>query len=141
MRGKKKLARKKCKGTPLKVFSGKEATLNRVILLILRSSKQPLTRYDVYLQIRGIRGLKRKNSKTIYRRMEALNQEGWIAQNGTRPAKVKGDSILYELTLKGKAALKLDERSIEEFPRTATNGQLTEFMNILEERTVSELVK
>ena len=124
------MARKKCKGTPLKVFSGKEATLNRVILLILRSSKQPLARYDVYLQIRRIRGLKRKDSKTVYRRMVALNQDGWIAQNGTRPAKVKGDSVLYELTLKGKAALRLDEKSIEEFLRTAANEQLTKFTDL-----------
>ena len=29
------MAPKKCRGTPLKVFSGKEATLNRVIMLIL----------------------------------------------------------------------------------------------------------
>lgn len=95
-----------------------------VILLILHSSKKPLTRYDVYLQIRGIRGLKREDSKTVYRRMATLSQEGWIAQNGTRPAKVKGDSILYELTLKGKAALTLDEKSIEEFLKTATAEQL-----------------
>jgi DNA-binding PadR family transcriptional regulator len=124
------LAPKKCKGTPLKVFSGKEATLNHIILLILRSSKQPLTRYDVYLQIRRIRGLKRKNSKTVYRRMEALSQEGWITQNGTRPAKVKGDSILYELTLKGKAALRLEERSIEEFLKIATDEQLALFITV-----------
>jgi len=34
----------------------------------------------------------------------ALNQDGWIAQNGTRPAKVKGDSVIYELTLQGKSS-------------------------------------
>ena len=113
------------------MFSGKEATLNRVILLILRSSKQPLTRYDVYLKIRGMRGLKRKDSKTIYRRMTVLNQDGWIAQNGTRPAKVKGDSILYELTLKGKAALKLNEKKIEDFLETATDVQLAKLIDLL----------
>ena len=126
------MARKKRKGTPLKVFSGKEATLNRVILLILRSSKQPLARYDVYLKIRGIRGLKRKDSKTIYRRMTALNLEGWIAQKGTRAAKVKGDSILYEVTLKGKAALRLDEKSIERFLKVATGEQLAQFISLFQ---------
>jgi len=122
------LARKKCKDTSLKVFSGKEATLNRVILLILRSSKQPLATYDIYLKVRRIRGLKHKYSKTVYRRMFALNHDGWITQNGTRPAKVKGDSILYEVTLKGKAALKLDQKSIEDFLRTATNEQMLKFI-------------
>lgn len=124
------MAPKKCKGTPLKVFSGKEAAQNRLILLILRASKQSLNRYDVYLQIRRIKGLKGKDSKTVYRRMVALNREGWITQNGTRPAKVKGDTILYELTLKGKVALRLDERSIEEFLKIATAEQLSQLISL-----------
>jgi len=45
-----------------------------------------------------------------------------------RSAKVQGDSILYELTLKGKAALKLDKKSIEEFLQTATDEQLSMFI-------------
>ncbi len=60
--------------------------------------------------------------------MLALNFEGWIAQKGTRPAKVKGDSILYEMTLKGKAALMLDEVNLEEFLKIATADQLTQFI-------------
>ena len=91
------------KGTRLEVFSGKQASLNRVILLIFLS-KKVLTKYDVFLEIKKIKGFRHINSKTIYRRLEALDQEGWISQNGTRPAKVQGNSILYELTLKGKAA-------------------------------------
>ena len=121
------MAWKKCKGTRLKVFSGKEASLNRVILLILRSKKL-LAKYDVYLEIRNIKGFKHKDSKTIYRRIEALSEEGWIAQKVTRPAKVQGESLLYELTLKGKAALKLDQKSIEDFPKTATDEQLQKFI-------------
>lgn len=73
------MAGKKGKGTKLKVFSGKEARLNRLILLIL-NSKKDLAKYDVFLEIRSIKGFKHKDSKTVYRRMEALNQEGWIAQ-------------------------------------------------------------
>ena len=74
--------------------------------------------------------MKRKDSKTVYRRMESLNQEGWIAQNGIRPAKVKGDSIQYDLTLKGKAALRLDENSIEECLKIATDEQLAQFLRL-----------
>jgi DNA-binding PadR family transcriptional regulator len=122
------MARKKCRGTPLKVFSGKEATLNRVILLIL-NSKKPLTKYDLFLLIRNMKGFRHKASKTIYRRIYALEQGGWIIQNGMRPAKVEGNSALYELTLKGKAALRLDEKSLEEFLNTATNEQLSKFID------------
>ncbi len=125
------MAPKKGKGTPLEVFSGKEESLNRLILLIFRSSKQPLAKYDVYLQIHKIKGSRHLESKSVYRRMDALNCEGWISQNGTRPAKVQGDSILYQLTLKGKAALKLDETNVEEFIRNATDQQLQELIDAL----------
>jgi DNA-binding PadR family transcriptional regulator len=123
------LALKKDKGTKLKVFSGKEARLNRLILLILNSKKK-LAKYDVFLEIRSIKGFKHEDSKTVYRRMEALNQEGWITQKGTRPARVQGDSILYELTLRGEAALRLDEKSIEEFLTSASNEQLRDFIDL-----------
>jgi DNA-binding PadR family transcriptional regulator len=125
------LAWKRCKGTKLKVFSGKEARLNRVILLILRSKKL-LAKYDIFLEIRKIKGFKHEDSKTIYRRIGALNKEGWIVQKGVRPAKVQGESILFELTLKGRAALKLDEKSVEEFLRTATKVQLLTFIDLFQ---------
>jgi DNA-binding PadR family transcriptional regulator len=124
------LAHKEDRGTKLEVFSGKQASLNRIILHILYSKKL-LAKYDVFLEIRNIKGFKHEDSKTIYRRMEALNKEGWIAQKGTRPAKVQGESILYELTLKGKAALKLDEKSIEEFLQTTTEKQLQKLIDLL----------
>jgi hypothetical protein len=112
------------------VFSGKEATLNRVIMLVLRSSKKPLAKYDVYLQVHGVKGLRHVDSKSVYRRMDALDCEGWIAQNGTRPAKVRGESVLYELALKGKAALRLDDVSIECFLERATGEQLVQFIGL-----------
>lgn len=123
------MAGKKGKGTKLRVFSGKEARLNRLILLIL-SRKKLLAKYDIFLEIRKIKGFKHKDSKTIYRRIDALSEEGWIAQKGTRPARVQGESILYELALKGKAALKLDEKSIEEFLEKAAKEQLQKLIDL-----------
>jgi DNA-binding PadR family transcriptional regulator len=90
-----------------------------------------LAKYDVFLQIRNMKGFRHISSKTVYRRMDALEKGCWIAQNGIRPAKVQGDSALYQLTLKGKAALKLDEKSIEEFLETATEEQLTKFNDLI----------
>ena len=43
--GKAKMAGKRCKGTPLKVFSGNQAKLNRIVMLLYRASKTPLTEY------------------------------------------------------------------------------------------------
>ena len=124
------MAWKRCKVTRLQVFSHKEARLNRVILKILEW-KSPLIVYDVWRQLKATKGFRGIDSKTVYRRMHALEQEGWIGQKGKRPAKVHGDSTLYELTPKGKAALRIDEKSIETFLQTATNEQLAKFIDLL----------
>jgi len=119
----------KTKGTLLRLFSGKEEDLNRLILLVLRSSKQPLAKYDVYLQIHGMKGSRHVTSKTVYRRMDDLICGDWIAQNGTRPGKVTGESLLYEITQKGIAALKVDK--IERFFLTATDDEFRKFNDAL----------
>jgi len=124
------LARKKSKGTPLKVFSGKEATLNRVILKILEK-KGPLIAYDVWRQLKAIKGYRNIDSKTAYRRLESLELNGLIVQQGIRMGKRGGDKILYELTLFGIAMLRLDEKNIEEFLLTATDEQRLKFINLL----------
>ena len=122
------MARKKSIGTKLEMFSGKQASLNRVICQVLEW-KSPLIAYDVWRKLKAIKGFKRIDSKTAYRRLEALEQQGWIAQKGTRTGKRGGDKILYELALRGKAALRLDEKSLEEFLRTATDEQLLKFID------------
>ena len=126
--GRNDLARKKSKGTQLEVFSGKKEGLNRVILRILEW-KSPLIAYDVWRQIKATKGFKNVDSKTAYRRMEELEREGLIAEKGTRVGKRGGDKILYELALRGKAALRLDEKSLEEFLKTATDEQLSKFLD------------
>jgi DNA-binding PadR family transcriptional regulator len=122
------VARKKSKGTQLEVFSGKKEGLNRVTLQILEW-KSPLIAYDIWRQIKLTKGFKHIDSKTAYRRMEALEREGLIAEKGTRVGKRGGDKTLYELTLRGKAALKLDEKSVEDFLKTATDEQLAKFLD------------
>ena len=123
------MARKKSKGTPLKVFSGREATLNRVILLILYSEKL-LAKYDAFLEIKSMKGFRHIDFKSVYRRMAALQKEGWIAQKGNRHTQPCWPSELYEITLKGIAALKIDKKSVEEFLKTATDEQLLKFIEI-----------
>jgi DNA-binding PadR family transcriptional regulator len=122
------LARKKVKGTPLRVFSGKEERLNRVILQILKQ-RGALIPYDVWLIVKGIKGFRNTGAKTVYRRMEALELQGWIATAGNRPTKPGWPSKLYVTTLKGRAALELDEKSIEDFLKTATGEQLLKFID------------
>ncbi len=127
------MARGKVRGTRLKVFSGKEASLNRVILGILLS-KRLLTKYDVFLEVRKTKGFRHRDSKTIYRRVDALYRETWIRQEGKRPGKVQGESAQYAITLKGKAALKLDEVNIEEFLEKASEEQLVKFVGLFQKQ-------
>jgi DNA-binding PadR family transcriptional regulator len=122
------LARKKSKGTPLRVFSGKEESLNRVMLNILKQ-KGALIPYDVWLIVKGIKGFRHTDTKTVYRRMDALEWQGWIAKVGNRPTQPGWPSELYKITLRGRAALKLDEKSIEDFLKTATDEQLLKFID------------
>jgi hypothetical protein len=124
------LARKKGKGTPLKVFSGKEAALNRVILLILFSSKS-LAKYDMFLQIKRIKGWRHVDSRTVYNRVEALEGQGWLSQKGSRLTKPGWPTELYEITLRGKVALKLDEKNIEDFIKASSEEQLHRIIDIL----------
>ena len=81
------------KGTQLEVFSGKEADLNRVICQIFEK-KSPLIAYDVWRQLKAIIDFKRVDSKTAYRRMEALEQQGLIDQKGSRVGQRGGDKTL-----------------------------------------------
>jgi DNA-binding PadR family transcriptional regulator len=117
-------------GTKLKVFSGKQAKLNRVVTLLYRSSKTPLTKYDIYKQIHNMKGYKHYDSRTVYRRINALIGEDLIAKVGSRPGQVEGESLLYELTKKGKASLRADEKSMEVFLQTATEEELLKFLDL-----------
>ena len=124
------MARKKCGGTSLKVFSGKEATLNRVILLILFSG-QLLAKYDLFLVVKSTKGFRSKDVKTIYRRVDFLESGGWIAKEGEKRTKPGWRSELYKITVKGKAALRLDQKSIEAFLENATDEQLAKLIELL----------
>jgi hypothetical protein len=72
-------------------------------------SNRPMAKYDMFLEIKRMKGFRNISSKSVYRRMDALAREGWIQQNGARAAKVPSESILFELALKGNAALRLDK--------------------------------
>ena len=123
------MARKKCEETPLKVFSGKQAKLNRVILQIFDRTG-PLISYDVWRFVVMIKDFGQTERKTVYYRVNALSQEGYIIQKGTRPTQPGWPSELFELTRKGKAALKAGKKSMDQFLETATEEELQKFLDI-----------
>lgn len=116
-------------GTKLKVFSGKQAKLNRVILQIF-FLKGPLISYDVCRFVVMIKDFGQTERKTVYDRVDALALEGYIIQRGTRATQPGWPSELFELTRKGKAALKADKKSMDRFLATATEEELQKFLDI-----------
>jgi hypothetical protein len=125
------LAPKKIIGSTLSVFSGKEASLNRIILLTL-DTKKLLANYDMYREIRRVKGFRHVDYRTVQRRMAALEKKGWIVQNGSKRVKPGWDSGLYEITIRSKVALKLHRKSIDEFLQTASEEQLIKLLDALE---------
>jgi chromosome segregation and condensation protein ScpB len=119
----------KLRGTKLKVFSGKEATLNHTILRILE--KQMLIAYDVWLTTKTIKGFRHTPYRSICRRIQALEQQNWITKKGKRPIRPTGTSDLYEITPKAKAALYLSEKTMDTFLETAPEEKLLQLIETL----------
>jgi len=115
------------KGTPLKLFSGKEEPLNRLILQILRSSKHPLTKYETSLEVRRVIDFTHTDKNTVYRRMDALHGQDLISVVGKKRTKPGWPSELYIINQRGIAALKLDKKNIEKWLLSASYDELGKF--------------
>ena len=122
------MAESGCGSTKLKVFSNKQGKLNRVVLQIF-NVKGPLISYDVWRFIVMIKDFGHTERKTVYDRVNALSKEGYIIQRGTRPTQPGWPSELFELTRKGKAALKADKKSMDRFLAAATEEELQKFID------------
>jgi DNA-binding PadR family transcriptional regulator len=123
------LARKKCRGNPLKVFSGKEAGLNRLVLQIFEQ-RGLLIPYDVWRFVVQTKDFGGTDRNSVNERIEALAQGDYITQTGTRPTKSGRASGIFELTERGKAALKADKKSMNEFIETESKEVLRKFNEI-----------
>jgi hypothetical protein len=75
------VVRKKCKGTKLRVFKGREAKLDRAIFHVL-SSEEPQAIWDVCKNITKIKGLKRKRYAVVELRTKALEAQGYLTKAG-----------------------------------------------------------
>ena len=117
------MAPKKCKGTKLKVFSGREAKLNLLIFLILSPENKLLASYDIYREVRATKGFRRRGKQNVDRRVKALLKKGWLETEGTRETKPHFISPLYRLIEKARAAMEL-RRDLNLFLETAPKDQL-----------------
>jgi DNA-binding PadR family transcriptional regulator len=111
------------------VFSDREADLNRLVLQIFEQ-RGLLISYDVWrfvVQTKNFGGTERKS---VNERVEALAKDGYVIQRGTRPTKAGRVSGLYEVTEKGKAVLKADKKSLDEFFATGSEEVFRKFNEI-----------
>jgi DNA-binding PadR family transcriptional regulator len=120
----------KHKDARLSVFKGREARLNLVIFTIL-DAKKLLTSYDMYLEIRRIKGFRHTKYPSVDRRMKALHQQHWITRKGTRRTKPGFDSPFYELSSKGRTAIEIDRANINDFLKNAEEELLLELRTLL----------
>jgi hypothetical protein len=131
------LALHKHKGTKLKVFSGREERLNRAIFLILHRDGI-LTRYDLFKQIRSIKGFRHTKIQVLYRRVDALFQQGWLDTHGVRITKALFSSPLYQLNVRALAAMEFDKTDLNELLQTASKEQIQKLINALSPDTKAD---
>jgi hypothetical protein len=113
------LAWKKCRGTKLKVFSGREAALNMIIFLILCPEGKLLASYDIFKEVRAIKGFRHKGKQNVDRRVKALYKQHWLEIEGVRLSKPHFLSPLYTLSVRGRTALELNKKDLNIFLLTA----------------------
>ena len=63
--------------------------------------------------------------------MQSLRQQSFIIVKGQRETKPSGVAQLYFLSLKGQAALKLSEKTMDEVLESATDEQLLKLIESL----------
>lgn len=107
------MARKKCKGTELAVFKGREAKLNRAIIRFL-VVQSPQTIWDLQKQIIETRGLRATRYHNTNKRVKDLEIKGYIKSIGEKQTKAGGKAVLYEATAKAIFALLVGSLSLDD---------------------------
>ena len=124
------MAQAKSKGTKLKVFSGREARLNRAVLdgLALKSKQ---TTYDLHKSFRNIRILKHVHYGNVNKRVRALREGGYLEEVDVKSTKAGFEATLYQLTEKAYLALAISSVSIEDLLQRVDKTEALSILAIL----------
>jgi hypothetical protein len=106
------MARKKCKGTGLSVFKGREAKLNRVIFQTLALKGLQSTN-RLYLNVRKLHEFRCKHYGNVNKRVRALENLGYVKAIDIPSYEGRTKAVVYELKAKAYLALMLDSISLE----------------------------
>jgi hypothetical protein len=108
----------------LSLFKGREAKLNRAILIVLLQCG-PLVIYDITKEIKKrkrVRGVKYTN---VNRRVRALVEQGYLESVGSRETQSGVQGTLYSPTIRAKVAFYLNQISPDQFVKEANDEALT----------------
>jgi DNA-binding Lrp family transcriptional regulator len=117
------MARKKSKGTELSVFKGREAKLNRAILIILVKNS-PQIIYDIAKAIRQQKGLTNTKYTNVNRRVKALEKQGFLEKAGCRYTQPGAQGALFQATTRAYVALLLNQINSDRFVKEADENTL-----------------
>jgi len=114
LEGKAQMTRKKCMGSELSVFKGREAKLNLAIFLILALS-DPLTVTELQKQVSKQKGLEGTYYASLTKRLRCLVDDDYLKEN-----KASSIAATYQLTNKTLLAIFLDSNSMQEILHKAS---------------------
>jgi hypothetical protein len=108
----------------LSVFKGREAKLNRVILLIL-AQESPLSIRQVCKRVRACKGLHHTRYRVVNRRMKSLENEDFIEIVITKKRPQGFVARLCQPTIKTYVALALEAVDFNTIVQTTNEAKLT----------------
>ena len=94
------MGRKRGREASLKVFSGREASLNLIIFLILYPKGKLLASYDIFKEVRATKGYRHKGKQNVDRRVKALYKQHWLEIGGMRLSRPSVTSLQVKRTRK-----------------------------------------
>jgi hypothetical protein len=107
----------------LSVFKGREAKLNRAIMMILFQNS-PLVVYDITKEVKKRKGFRFTKYSNVNRRVRALVQQGYLESKGSRNTQSGLQGTLYEPTIRAKVAFYLSVISLDRFVKEANDEAL-----------------
>jgi hypothetical protein len=108
----------------LSLFKGREAKLNRIILIALFQGG-PMVVYDITKVIKKRRGFKLIRYSNVNRRVRALADQGYLEVVGSRATQSGSLGALYQPTIRAKVAFYLNAVDADTFVREANDEALT----------------
>lgn len=127
------LARKRCKGTELGVFSDRAGRANAAIFDAL-AKESPQTIKQLLKQITRYEGLEETYYASLTKRLHALIESGYLKEANPSTEDSKGQTN-YELRTKAHLAMFLKENNIQDILDEANDKQaaqiLLAFLNVL----------